>query len=123
MSVRRELGCEPDAQVIGSIGRIEPQKRFDILIDAVAALLPKHPRLRLVIAGAGGQSAFIERYAATHLPPGRCRFLGHREDVITAASRVRLLRAVVGLRRHVEQRPRGDGDGDADRGDGCRRHE
>jgi glycosyltransferase involved in cell wall biosynthesis len=81
LSVRHEFGCEPGAQVIGSIGRIEPQKRFDILIDAVAALIPKHPRIKLIIAGAGGQSAFIERYAATHLPPGVALLLGHREDV------------------------------------------
>jgi glycosyltransferase involved in cell wall biosynthesis len=81
MPIRHELGCEPGDQVIGSIGRIEPQKRFDILIDAVAALLPKHPRLKLIIAGAGGQSAFIEHYAATHLPAGVPLLLGHREDV------------------------------------------
>ena len=64
------------------MGRIEREKRFDILIDAVGALLSKHPRLRLVIAGAGSQSESIEAYATARLPPGICRFLGNRDDVI-----------------------------------------
>lgn len=81
-SVRRALDIEADSQVIGSVGRIEPEKRFDILIDAVGTLLSRHPRLRLVIAGAGSQSESIEAYAAAWLPPGICRFLGNRDDVI-----------------------------------------
>jgi glycosyltransferase involved in cell wall biosynthesis len=80
--VRRELSLEPGAQVIGSVGRIEPQKRFDLLIDAVAALVPKYPRLRLVIAGAGSQSESIRAYATARLPPGVCRLLGNRDDAI-----------------------------------------
>jgi glycosyltransferase involved in cell wall biosynthesis len=81
-SVRHDLEIDSDAQVIGSVGRLEREKRFDILIDAVGALLSKHPRLRLVIAGAGSQSEFIEAYATPRLPPGACRFLGNRDDVI-----------------------------------------
>lgn len=80
--VRRELSLEPCALVIGSVGRIEPQKRFDLLIDAVAALVPKYPRLRLVIAGAGSQSESISAYATARLPPGVCRLLGNRDDAI-----------------------------------------
>ncbi len=80
--VRRELNLESGAQVIGSVGRIEPQKRFDLLIDAVAALVPKYPCLRLVIAGAGSQSESIGAYAAARLPSGVCRLLGNRDDAI-----------------------------------------
>jgi glycosyltransferase involved in cell wall biosynthesis len=81
-SVRRELAIDSDAQVIGSVGRLEREKRFDLLIDAVGALLSKYPRLRLVVAGAGSQSESIEAYANARLPPGVCRFLGDRNDVI-----------------------------------------
>jgi glycosyltransferase involved in cell wall biosynthesis len=80
--VRRELNLESGAQVIGSVGRIEPQKRFDLLIDAVAALVPKYSCLRLVIAGAGSQSESIGAYAAARLPSGVCRLLGNRDDAI-----------------------------------------
>jgi len=81
-SVRRELAIDSDAQVIGSVGRLEREKRFDLLIDTVRSLLSKYPRLRLVVAGAGSQSEFIEAYAIARLPPGVCRFLGNRDDVI-----------------------------------------
>ncbi len=80
--VRRELNLEPGAQVIGSVGRLEREKRFDLLIDAVRALLSKYPRLRLVVAGDGSQSKLIDAYAIARLPPGVCRFLGNRGDVI-----------------------------------------
>jgi glycosyltransferase involved in cell wall biosynthesis len=82
MQARAELGLGPDEEVIGSIGRLEPQKRFDLLIDAVAALLPERPQSRLVIAGDGSQRETVSAHAAARLPPHAYRLLGHREDVI-----------------------------------------
>ena len=49
--VRTDLTLLPDDIVIGSIGRLEPQKRFDLLIEAVASLRARWPRLKLLIAG------------------------------------------------------------------------
>jgi glycosyltransferase involved in cell wall biosynthesis len=50
---RAALGLEPDHVAIGSVGRLEPQKRFDLLIEAFATLHSTNPQLRLVIAGDG----------------------------------------------------------------------
>ena len=36
----------PGDVVIGAVGRLEPQKRFDLLIEAFAALRATHPELR-----------------------------------------------------------------------------
>jgi glycosyltransferase involved in cell wall biosynthesis len=70
-----------DQIVVGAIGRLEPQKRFDLLIRACAALREQWPALRLLIAGDGSQRAALESLAATLMPGGACRLLGHRSDV------------------------------------------
>jgi glycosyltransferase involved in cell wall biosynthesis len=80
-SIRRELGLGPGQTVIGSVGRVESQKRFDILIDAVATVLPNRPDLRLVIAGDGSVRSQIAAHAAARLPADSCLLLGNRDDV------------------------------------------
>jgi glycosyltransferase involved in cell wall biosynthesis len=80
--IRAELGILPDDIVIGSIGRLEPQKRFDLLIEACAAARRQSPRLRLLIAGDGSLRHELEAVASRLLPAGACRLLGHRTDVV-----------------------------------------
>lgn len=80
-AIRQELGAAPEDVVIGSIGRVEPQKRFDLLIRACAALGNRWPRLRLLIAGEGSQHAELKALADRLLPAGACRWLGHQPDV------------------------------------------
>ena len=36
-----------------SIGRLSPEKGFDLLINAVAKLVPKYPNIKLYIMGEG----------------------------------------------------------------------
>jgi glycosyltransferase involved in cell wall biosynthesis len=79
---RAELGIRPDEIVIGSIGRLEPQKRFDLLIEACAAARRQSPRLRLLIAGDGSLRHDLQAVASRLLPGGACRLLGHRTDVV-----------------------------------------
>ncbi len=79
---RLRIGCDPDDIVIGGVGRLEPQKRFDLMIDACAALQSRWPRLRLVVAGDGSLRAQLEGHAAKALRPGTWRFLGQDDDVI-----------------------------------------
>lgn len=50
---RAALGLTPQHVAIGAVGRLEPQKRFDLLMEAFAALHITRPELRLVIAGDG----------------------------------------------------------------------
>lgn len=80
-AARARFGFGPDDVVIGAVGRLEPQKRFDILIDAVARLRGEFPALRLMIAGDGSERASLSARAAATLP-GACTLLGHVDDVV-----------------------------------------
>ncbi len=78
---RAELGLAPDEIVVGAVGRLERQKRFDLLMEAVARLLKAWPRLRLVIAGDGGLKQDLEALRAQLDLGDRCLLLGHQHDI------------------------------------------
>jgi len=81
-AARARFGLGPARGVVGSVGRLEPQKRFDLLIDACAQVRHTIPNLSLVIAGEGSQRGALERHIAAGGHAGWCRLLGHLEDVI-----------------------------------------
>jgi glycosyltransferase involved in cell wall biosynthesis len=66
---RAALGLAADAQVIGCVARFDPVKRHDVLVQALALLAPRRPRLSLLLAGDGPEKARVERLAAAI--PGR----------------------------------------------------
>jgi glycosyltransferase involved in cell wall biosynthesis len=70
-----------DDLVAGSVGRLAPQKRFDLLVEAVAALVARVPRLKLLIAGEGTERTAIEATIARLGLQSRCRLVGHQKDV------------------------------------------
>ncbi len=80
--LRAALGIDPGWYVIGAVGRLEPQKRFDVLVDAVATAHRRWPQVRLLVAGDGSLrtalQAQIDRLALGHV----CTLLGHRSDVV-----------------------------------------
>lgn len=79
--VRDALQVGPTDFVIGSVGRLEPQKRFDLLIDAVASLASRHPSLRLLIAGEGSSKSDLQTQIDRLGVGAVCRLLGHQRDV------------------------------------------
>jgi glycosyltransferase involved in cell wall biosynthesis len=80
--VRSRLGVEPGEFVIGGVGRLEPQKRFDLLVEAFARIHDARANLRLLIVGEGSDRPTIEAAMRRHgVPNGRCRLVGHRDDV------------------------------------------
>jgi glycosyltransferase involved in cell wall biosynthesis len=81
-AIRSDLGLAPSEIVIGAVGRLESEKRFDLLIEAVADLRRDYPSVVLAIVGEGRLRPDLE--AATerlHLG-AHVRLLGHRTDVI-----------------------------------------
>lgn len=60
---REPAGQSDDIQVIGSIGRVVPIKRFQDIIEAVAELAPDFPGLRLLIIGGGVEVPEIQELA------------------------------------------------------------
>jgi glycosyltransferase involved in cell wall biosynthesis len=79
--VRRELGFGTDDVVIGAVGRLDYEKRFDLLIEAFADVRKTYPRAQLAIAGDGKHrpalAATIERLDLQ----SSCRLLGLQRDV------------------------------------------
>ena len=56
--------AEPDGPVLVGIGRLVPQKDFDLLIRAFALVAPEIPNLRLIIYGEGPLRPELETVAA-----------------------------------------------------------
>ncbi len=75
-SARRLLGLPLDRPVIGSIGRLGPEKRFDVLV-AAAAHLPARPIV--AIAGDGACGPELQQLAVQQRVD--LRLLGHHDDV------------------------------------------
>jgi glycosyltransferase involved in cell wall biosynthesis len=82
-ALRRDLGLPPNAQVIGSIGRLEPVKNYQLTLRAFARLGERPsvggPPL-LVIAGDGTERPRLEALATDLGIASRVRFLGWRDD-------------------------------------------
>ena len=82
-AARAALGAKPGEFVIGAVGRLEPQKRFDILLDAFKRIHTERPSTRLVIAGDGSlKNALTAQRDALGLHD-HCTLTGHVDDVIS----------------------------------------
>ncbi|WP_150292180.1 glycosyltransferase family 4 protein [Sphingobium estronivorans] len=56
-----EAARRPEGRTIGAVGRLVPQKGFDLLLAAFARAAPRIPDWRLVIWGEGPERAALER--------------------------------------------------------------
>jgi glycosyltransferase involved in cell wall biosynthesis len=81
--VRTALGYGPDDVVIGAVGRLESEKRFDLLVEAFATVVKTFPRARLAIVGEGTHRASLEAAIDRLGLAATCRLLGHHGDVVT----------------------------------------
>jgi len=82
--VRNELGIPVDAPVVGSIGRLEQIKGYDVLIRAFALLLhewPREPHPVLLIAGDGSKRPRLEALVGELGIGSQVRLPGWRDDV------------------------------------------
>lgn len=80
-ALRREMGLDPDALLIGCFGRVRAQKGVDLLIEAALRVFPRHPRAQLVFSGriTPDNRAFADALMAKAQAAGladRVRFLG-----------------------------------------------
>lgn len=79
-ALRRELGLAPDQPIIGSIGRLEPVKGYENVIQAFAALPSRTPVPVLVIAGEGSARPRLEALVRELGLTERVFLLGWRDD-------------------------------------------
>jgi glycosyltransferase involved in cell wall biosynthesis len=77
--VRRELGIPAGAWVIGTVGRIAPEKNHALLVRAIAPLLG--PETRLVVAGDGPLLPELKALVQSLGVAGFVHLLGVRRDV------------------------------------------
>ena len=69
--VRKILGIDAEAFVVGGVGRLDPDKHFEVLIEAAGRI----DGAIALIVGAGPDRARLQRLAA-ELMPGRVHFAG-----------------------------------------------
>ncbi|HEX3866725.1 MAG TPA: glycosyltransferase, partial [Gemmatimonadaceae bacterium] len=82
--LRAELRLAPDVPIIGSIGRLEPVKGYEVMVDAFARLIQREingVRPALVVAGDGSERAALESRAAAAGVADRVHWLGWRDDM------------------------------------------
>ncbi len=82
--LRRQLGLPADVPIIGSIGRLEPVKAYDQMLQAFALLRAgwiDGPPPVLVIAGDGTERSRLDRSVAALGLGGAAHLIGWRDDV------------------------------------------
>jgi glycosyltransferase involved in cell wall biosynthesis len=75
--VRAELGVPAGSPLVLALGRLDPQKGFDVLIEAAGRM----PDVVVAIAGEGGERAALEEVARRHGVQERVLMPGFRPDV------------------------------------------
>ena len=125
-SLRGELGLQPNDVLLLSVGRLEENKGFDVLIRALATLVQQNAlpaRWKWVLVGDGPRRAHLEREIASAGLDGKCPRDGARERD-GPARLVRsgdVVRPPDPLRRQLHRHTRGHGASAAGCREPCRR--
>jgi glycosyltransferase involved in cell wall biosynthesis len=83
-AVREQFGIAPDAFVIGTLGRLDPNKRIDLAMEAAAPLLGD--KVKLLIIGRGEESEHLEQVAARLGVADYVIFGGYQADMTAMLS-------------------------------------
>lgn len=75
------LGVRQDARIVLAVGRLQPQKRIGLLLEALVQLPDSLARTELLIAGTGPLQDELAAKAVAMGLAARVHFLGNRQDV------------------------------------------
>ena len=89
--VRRALGLDPEALVVGFVGRLHPVKGLSYCVRAFSTVVRELPEARLVLVGDGPERAQLERLCDVEGVFDRVLFLGQRPDVAQIMSAMDVL--------------------------------
>jgi glycosyltransferase involved in cell wall biosynthesis len=78
---RRILGVDPDAFLVGWVGRMTAVKQTDDVLRALSGLLQRGVDAYLCLVGDGPDRDHLERYAHKLGIVRRCLFLGYQKEV------------------------------------------
>lgn len=84
---RRLFGIPENGQIIGSVGRLDALKSYEVLVAAFAKLAPKFPELYLALLGKGPSEQNLRNLAEELGVSKKVFLLGHRpnpEDFLAA---------------------------------------
>jgi glycosyltransferase involved in cell wall biosynthesis len=79
--IRKELGIEPSAFVVGSVGRLVEVKNYPCLVRAFHLFSKNRPDVRLLLVGEGPERGTIEQMIDEHALQDKVILVGRREDV------------------------------------------
>ena len=82
--LRSELGLPPGTPIIGSIGRLEHIKGYDVMIEALSVLRSRwhaHPAPVVVVGGDGSERSRLRELAERHRVDAGVFLLGWRDDI------------------------------------------
>ncbi len=82
--IRAEFGIGTDEYVIGVLGRLDPNKQFDLVIEASAPLLGD--KVKLLVVGKGDEQAHLDEVTARCEVTSEVIFAGERHDVAAMLS-------------------------------------
>lgn len=77
----RVVGPFPGSSVVGTVGRLHPDKGYAYLLEAVPVVLDHVPDAHFVIVGEGRERSALEEQAASLGASDHISFLGERLDV------------------------------------------
>jgi starch synthase (maltosyl-transferring) len=75
------LGIPAGARVVAVVGRLDPQKGLEYLIEAAALIAPQHHDVHFLLVGDGPERDNLIRRVAEHDLADRIHFAGWRADV------------------------------------------
>ena len=78
---KQALGFDPARPLIGAVGRLSPEKGFDVLLAAVKQLADRGRDVQLVIVGEGDDRPRLEALAVSLGVADRVRLAGWETDV------------------------------------------
>ncbi len=84
--IRQEIGISPDAVLIGTIGRLSPEKGHRYFISAAAQIAPAFPQAYFLIIGDGPHREMLKEYALSLGLGERMIFAGFRKDIAACYS-------------------------------------
>ena len=79
---RVALGLDPDAYILGCIGRLVPVKGHVFLVEAFSRIQSDYPDVHVAIIGEGRSRQLLEDAIEQHGVKGRVHLLGARDDAL-----------------------------------------
>lgn len=81
VDVRQELGLSPDSRIVGTVGRLHPQKNHALLLKSAKRVIAKFSDVFFLIVGEGRLQAELKTLIRSLDLQGRVIMAGNRADI------------------------------------------